>query len=231
MKTIGVIVAMNKEMAKLKTIINVTETFEIYNNTFFCGEHNNTKIVLAISGIGKVNAAMTTMLMIANFNPSLIINSGIAGGYATDLEPLDIIVGNKVGYSDVDMTSPIAGAFSYGQIEGMPRFFESQMKYINEKMQEEVKLGTILTGDQFVDSYEKASKIVSRYFPNDNVMACDMESASIAQVSYNCGVDFLIIRVISDVIGRSNKLDYDTFSMLASNKCANLVLEIINNVK
>ena len=137
MKTIGVIVAMNKEMAKLKTIINVTETFEIYNNTFFCGEYNNTKIVLAISGIGKVNAAMTTMLMIANFNPSLIINSGIAGGYATDLEPLDIIVGNKVGYSDVDMTSPIAGAFPYGQIEGMPRFFESQMKYINEKMQEE----------------------------------------------------------------------------------------------
>ena len=231
MKTIGVIVAMNKEMAKLKTIINVTETFEIYNNTFFCGEHNNTKIVLAISGIGRVNAAMTTLLMIANFNPSLFINSGIAGGYATDLEPLDIIVGNKVGYSDVDMTSPIAGAFSYGQIEGMPRFFESQMKYINEKMQEEVKLGTIITGDQFVDSYEKASKIVSRYFPNDNVMACDMESASIAQVSYNCGVDFLIIRVISDVIGRSNKLDYDTFSMLASNKCANLVLEIINNVK
>ena len=49
MKTIGVIVAMNKEMAKLKTIINVTETFEIYNNTFFCGEYNNTKIVLAIS--------------------------------------------------------------------------------------------------------------------------------------------------------------------------------------
>ena len=132
MKTIGVIVAMNKEMAKLKTIINVTETFEIYNNTFFCGEYNNTKIVLAISGIGKVNAAMTTMLMIANFNPSLIINSGIAGGYATDLEPLDIIVGNKVGYSDVDMTSSIAGAFPYGQIEGMPRFFESQMTYIHE---------------------------------------------------------------------------------------------------
>lgn len=230
MKTVAIIVAMNKEMAKLKTIINVTETFVIYNNTFLCGEYNNTKIILATCGIGKVNAAITTMLIIANFNPSLIINSGIAGGYASYLEPLDIVLGNKVGYSDVDMTSPIAGAFLYGQIEGMPRLFESQMNYVDEKMKEKVKIGTIITGDQFVDSQEKISKIVSQYFPNDNVLACDMESASIAQTAFICGVDFLTIRVISDVVGRSNKFDYDTFSTLAANKSADLVLEIINNI-
>ena len=90
MKQIGIIVAMDCEIQQLKSRINILEQMSICNTDFFVGTYKDVKIVFTTAGIGKVNAAITTMLMIEHFNPNLIINTGIAGGYNQNLKPYSL---------------------------------------------------------------------------------------------------------------------------------------------
>lgn len=225
MNTYGIIVAMNKEVTVLKEKITILKEHKICNLTFFEGNYHGKKIVFATAGIGKVNAAITTILMIEHFKPDLIINTGIAGGYEQTLKPLDIIVADKVLYSDVDMTSEAAGGYAYGQLEGLDLYMKPSIKLI-EKYQN-LKFGALLTGDQFVTNYENFDKMVKRYFSSYNVIGCDMESGSIAQVCTINNTNFLIIRAISDIIGSTNPFDYNVFSTAAADKVSNFVLSII----
>lgn len=225
MKTYGIIVAMNKEITMLKEKITILEEHKICNLTFLEGTYNNCKVILSTAGIGKVNAGITTILMIEHFKPDLIINTGIAGGYNENLKPLDIIVAEKVLYSDVDMTSEAAGSYPFGQLEGLPEYFSPSVKYIDNCSN--LHLGTILTGDQFVVNYEKFDRLVKQYFPTYNVIGCDMESGSISQVCTLNNVEFLIIRAISDIIGSTTPFDYSVFSSEAADKVSTFVLSLI----
>ena len=225
MKTFGIIVAMEKEIVHFKEIFNCTKVHNICNISFYEGFYLDNKIVFTKAGIGKVNAAVATTLLIEHFSPSLVINTGIAGGYSKELKPLDIVVADKVFYSDVDMTSPIAGAYKYGQIEGLPDGFETSYNLLNNI--DDCKIGSILTGDQFVDNYEKCDSLVKKYFDKQNVLAFDMESGSIAQICTLNKIDFIIMRAISDIIGSTNEFDYLTFSTQAVEKVSKKVLEMI----
>ncbi len=225
MNTYGIIVAMEKEIVHFKEVFNCTKEHKICNITFYEGIYLDNKVVFTKAGIGKVNAAVATTLLIEHFNPCLIINTGIAGGYSKELNPLDIVVADKVFYSDVDMTSPIAGAYKYGQIEGLPHGFESSYNLLNNI--DDCKIGSILTGDQFVDNYEKCDTLVKKYFNDENVLAFDMESGSIAQICTLNDVKFIIMRAISDIIGSTNKFDYLSFSTKAVEKVSKKVLEMI----
>lgn len=227
MNIVGIIVAMEKEMALLKEkIVHIVEK-EIMSQLFYIGEFATKKIIFTTAGIGKVNAAVTTVLMIEHFKVDLIINSGIAGGYASFLKPLDMIVANKVVYSDVDMTSPVIGCLPYGQMEGSPTYFLPSFSLCKIG---NIHFGTILSGDQFVDNYDKTAQLVNKHFSNYDIIAVDMESASIAHVCTKYQIDFLIIRSISDIIGQSNGIDYNHFSHLASNQSCDIVLEIIKSL-
>ncbi len=225
MKTYGIIVAMEKEIVHFKEIFNCTKIHNICNITFYEGIYLYNKVVFTKAGIGKVNASVATTLLIEHFKPNLVINTGIAGGYSKELKPLDIVVADNVYYSDVDMTSPMAGAYKYGQIEGLPEGFNSSYKLINNL--NDCKVGSILTGDQFVDNYEKCDILVNKHFKDKNVLAFDMESGSIAQICTLNNVDFIIMRSISDIIGSTNEFDYLSFSTKAVEKVSKKVLEII----
>lgn len=166
MKTIGIIVAMDKEMTLLKEKIVNAKCTTIMNQTFYCGEYAKHPVVFTTAGIGKVNAAITTTLMIEHFQPDLIINSGIAGGYLQTLQPLDTVVASKVLYSDVDMTSPVIGGLPFGQMEGSPKCFLPSISLCKE---DNLHFGTILSGDQFVDNCTKTKQLVDRYFSEYDV--------------------------------------------------------------
>lgn len=225
MKTYGIIVAMESEIKYLKQVLNFQKKTVFANKVFYEAIYQNNLIIFTTSGIGKVNAGVTTMLLIEHYHPQLIINTGIAGGFRQDIQTLDIVVADKVFYCDVDMTSPIAGGYRMGQIEGLPESFKPDFELLeNEK---DIIFGTILTGDQFRDNYEICSNIVKQDFPLENVVAFDMESASIAQICTMNDVDFLIIRAISDIIGSTKELDYQIFSKKAIDKVSTKVLEII----
>lgn len=222
MRTYGIIVAMEKEVAFLKSTITDVKVHQICNLTFFEGTYNNSKVVFTTAGIGKVNAGITTILMIEHFNPDLVINTGIAGGYRRDLKPLDVVVADKVIYSDVDMTCEAAGCLAYGQLQDLPACFTPSNLEISD-----VKVGVILTGDQFVYDYDKVNSLVLTNFKEYDVVAFDMESGSIAQVCTLNKVPFMIIRAISDIIGSTNAFDYMSFSTSAANKVSKMVLNLI----
>ena len=84
MKTYGIIVAMEKEITLLRSKIDDIKVHQFCHLKFYEGIFENNKVIFAIAGIGKVNAGITTILLIEHFNPDVIINTGIAGGYQKD---------------------------------------------------------------------------------------------------------------------------------------------------
>ncbi|MCM1259721.1 MAG: 5'-methylthioadenosine/adenosylhomocysteine nucleosidase [Prevotella sp.] len=228
MRTIGIIVAMHLEMMYLQNQVESIQTKVICNHTFYEGTYHQNKIVFTTAGIGKVNAGVTTILMIEHYQPTVIVNTGIAGGYYRDLKPLDIVIASRLLYADVDMTSEIAGGYSYGQMEGLPPYFMANTKWIKKsKKKNRIFCGDIITGDQFVDNYERVDTLVKQNFPQYNILAVDMESCAIAHVCTMNQIECIVIRSISDVIGKTNEMDYQTFSKLAADQACQVVLEMI----
>src|SRR5690625_4188688 len=105
---IGIIGAMDEEIAFLLNHISDQKEITIANSLFIQGRLAGSDVVLLKSGIGKVNAAMGTTIMHERFSPTYVINTGSAGGFATDLVVGDIVISSHVVHNDVD-----ASAFDY----------------------------------------------------------------------------------------------------------------------
>ncbi len=234
-KIIAIICAMDIELEGYKELLNNKSIETIIGHEFLIGDYLNNKLVITKCGIGKVNAAWITMLLVEHYQPDLLINSGIAGGYSKDLKTLDIVIGTDVVYSDVDMTTDAFTNLRYGQLQDFPLTFKSCEEVVrkikNLKLNNQVYFGTIMTGDQFVTDYRKTHNIVSTHFSDLNILACDMESCAIAQVCYLTKTSFLIVRSISDIIGSSSGFDYQTFAPIAAKNATDLVDYIIKEIK
>lgn len=203
---IGIIVAMDKEMNLLLPHLTdikkrKTNGFEMYH-----GRIGNREVTAMKCGIGKVNAAIGALTLADTFHPSLIINTGVAGGTGNGASVLDVVVATRVAYHDVwcgPGTVP-------GQAAGYPRFFVSAIADDAVSRLGNVKRGLIASGDIFVSTPEEVGKILSIY---PDAMAVDMESASIAQVCALKNIGFVCLRVISDTPGSvdDNISQYESF--------------------
>ena len=230
--TLGVIAAMEEEVEYLRSKmqnLQVTKegTIELYSGTI-----NGLQTVLIRSGIGKVNAAVATTLLIRDFNPNCIINTGSAGGLKNDMKVGDIVVSSKVFHHDFDL-KPIG--FKHGEIPGLPIFFDSDKRLISitEKVLNRDKdichtIGQIGTGEFFVSSDEYVAETKER-FPE--IAAIEMEAAAIAQVCFQFNIPFIVIRAISDVADNNSPLSFDQFVKIAGKKSANMVIEMISDIK
>lgn len=208
---IAIIAAMQEEMYFLLEELEGKVEKRIHNFTFYLGNYFNHKIILARSGIGKVAASHLLTILLDHFEIDLVINTGTAGGYENDLSLYDIVIANKCGYHDVDIT---AFNYQFGQMAGCPPFFNTCEEILNLiKKLNSFHIGAILSGDQFISSFNEASFKVENYFSNDNVLAFDMESTAIAHLCYLREKKFMIIRIISDVL--NFKGDKEDFSKIA----------------
>lgn len=233
MDRIIIVVAMDKELATFKSYLTNLKSITLRNREVYLGSLNNHEIILAKTGIGKVAAASFLTMLIEKYQPSLVINMGIAGGYSPQLKTLDTVVITKAVYSDVDMTSDSFSDLRYGQLEEMPAYFSINQDLINkvqEVIGDDAFYGTIATGDQFVTNYENCKRIVDSYFSDYDVLAFDMESAAFLHVCYLYQLPCLVIRTISDIIGSSTPLDYNNFSTIASNKVGTICKKLIENM-
>lgn len=182
---IGIIVAMNKEYEQI------------------AGLHSDD-IILAKSGIGKVNAAITATSMILGERPDCIISSGCAGGLIPSLNPMDVIVGEQTGYHDADCGE----GNELGQVQGMPVRFDADKELFEAAMSlqaaegSKIDGGFICSGDKFCTRPEDVAAIAS-VFPD--AKAIDMESAAIAHVCHIYKIPFLSFRMISDTIGKDSE--------------------------
>lgn len=148
------------------------------------------------SGIGKASAARAATELILQDRPDCIINSGCAGGIAPGLKCFDIIVGSQLAYHDVSC----GDGFLPGQVQGLPQRFDADPALVSLAMslpaERPLHCGLICSGDQFLTTPEDDARVLGIY---PDALACDMESAAVAQVCRHYGIPFLSFRLISDV--------------------------------
>ncbi|TVP85407.1 MAG: 5'-methylthioadenosine/S-adenosylhomocysteine nucleosidase [Alkalicoccus sp.] len=228
---IGIIGAMEEEVELLKSELkNVSETV-IAGCEFYEGTLHGLDVIVGKSGIGKVNAAVSTTLLNQLFYPDYIINTGSAGGFYKSLNVGDIVVSSEVRYNDVDAT---VFGYEYGQVPRMPAFYEPDefLVGVAKECAGEVGInsaeGLIISGDSFVSSVEQEILIRSRF---ENAYASEMEAGAIAQVCYQFQCPFVIIRSLSDIAGQDAKISYDEFLETASVNSAKMVLLMLEEIR
>ncbi len=200
---IGVIAAMRKELEALKEGLNNLTGRHTGIFDYHVGKIDDNEIIVMQSGIGKVNAAIGTASLINEFNPDLIISSGVAGGCdPVKADVMEIVVSTETLYHDVDCGTDNEP----GQVQGLPPRFqgdEAILKIVSEFQLTDnpIRPGLIVSGDKFVSRKEDSDKIRAD-FPD--AFAVDMESAAIAQTCYLYGRRFISIRIISDIPGVEN---------------------------
>jgi len=216
LEKIGIIGAMSEEIKILKEEMQINNEVTIAGMVFCEGQLRSRDVVLVSSGIGKVNAAMCTQVIIDHFRVSCVINVGIAGGLHKDIYPGDIVIADNLVQHDVD-TSFFGSAL--GQIPRVDVFdFKCDKKLIElakksiEKIEDAKSLvGRIASGDQFMHEKEKLSFIHDEF----GAYACEMEGAAIGQVCYTNEVPFIVIRSISDNAINGTHMDYEKFADIA----------------
>jgi len=227
---IGIIGAMTEEVEAFKTAMTDVKTQQIAGIDFYLGHINNVKVVLVQSGIGKVNAALTTSLVCYEFAPRAIINTGSAGGFNGEQEVGDIIVSVDVVHHDVDVT---AFGYALGQIPGMPSSFAAAQTLVDiahqalEKLDLKSHQGQIASGDKFMTHHDHI-RIVREGFPN--LDAVEMEAAAIAQVCHRFNIPFVVVRALSDIAGKESPMSFEQFLPLAAANAAKLIVEMLPQV-
>lgn len=196
---------MTKELTLLLPLMENCTTITANDIEFYEGRLYGRKVVVAKCGIGKVNAAVTTLTLIEHFHVNMIINTGVAGGAGAEAGVLDVVVANRVAYHDV-WCGP---GTTTGQAAGCPAFFINPLPKSVLHAIPDVKVGLIASGDIFVSKPEEVEKIKELY---PDVMAIDMESAAIAQVCHLKNIPFMAVRVVSDTPGQADNISqYENF--------------------
>jgi len=228
---IGIIGAMDQEVEQLKESIADREDHLIAGYELYTGKMHGRDVVLLKSGIGKVNAAIGTTIMLQQFKPDCVINTGSAGGFDPVLEVGDIVISTEVKHHDVDVT--IFG-YEHGQVPGMPAGFvpDPLMADVAErciaKMQGmKTTRGLIATGDSFMNCPDRVAK-TRENFPD--MKAVEMEAAAIAQTCHQYDVPFLVIRALSDIAGKESNLSFEQFLVVAAKHSAEMVMAIVDSI-
>ena len=212
---IGIIGAMDEEVEQLVEVMEITREETKACMTFKAGKLAGKDVVIVRSGIGKVNAAACTQILVDDFKADYIINTGIAGSLKAEIDIADVVISLDVLHHDMDATG-----FGYplGQIPRMDTLSfaadERLIKLAGEACKNAVPeigvhVGRVVSGDQFIS---------------------DMEGAAIAQVSYLNKVPFVILRTISDKADDSATMDYPAFEKLAIANNVKVMKELVANI-
>lgn len=227
MKRVGIIFAMEEELEALKKYLKIEKEYNIFELKFYEGKVDDVDCVLVQSGVGKVNAARTTQILIDNIKVDYIFNIGVAGGVDQNFSVGDIVLGEKLVQHDFDIT-----AFNHqkGYIPSVGVYIDTDTylltladRVMKKHSDISFKRGVIASGDIFCTELKMSQKINSKF----SALCVEMEGASIAQVCYLSHMPFLIIRSISDVPGNNNVVTYEEFLKSSCEVVAKVMREII----
>ena len=214
----GIICALKIEVDGLKKLMTEYETKTIAGLDFVSGKAGGKDVVLLECGVGKVNAALGTQIMIDYYKPEVIVNSGIAGSLSKELRIGDIVISSDCVEHDMN-----------GIALGDPR---GEIWYTDEKridipadkdtyerlfaccdgLDVNVKIGRIATGDIFISSVKQREFIAKEF----GALCCEMEGGAVGHVCYRNKVPFAVLRSISDDLSFNTGMDLDTFRHMAA---------------
>ncbi len=232
MGRIGIIGAMEEEVALLKEKMDIEVIVKKASMEFYQGTLNNHEIVVVRSGIGKVNAGLCAQILIDVFNVSQLINTGIAGSLKAEINIGDIVVSSDALQHDVDARN---FGYSRGEIPRMDTIsFPADPELISiskeacRKVNPDINVfvGRIVTGDQFIAERTVKNEIASW----TEGYCTEMEGAAIAQAAYLNRVPFVIVRAISDKADDSAAMDYPTFEQQAIQHSVKLIEEFVSQI-
>lgn len=229
MNVVGIIGAMDEEVMTLKEKMEIKEVRSIASLEFYIGTLKKTSVVVVMGGIGKVNAAMCTQVMIDCFHVDAIINTGVAGALSDELEIGDVVISSDMVQHDIDAT---AFGYAIGQIPRMNVFSfkaDEHLISIAERGTDVLPRSTnvyvkrIVSGDMFVAGQEKKQWLIDKF----DGFCTEMEGAAIAQVAHVNKTPFVIIRSISDKADDSAEMNFDEFVTLAANNSCKMIEKML----
>lgn len=225
---LGIIGAMDEEVAKIKEHMEQVEERTIASMDFLKGTVKGHPVVVVRSGIGKVNAAICTQILADVYDVDAVINTGIAGSLNADINIGDIVLSTDALEHDMDA---VAFGYPVGQIPRMDTLsftadekLRKVAKETCERVNPDVSVfeGRVVSGDQFISDKAKKEWLVENFAG----YCTEMEGAAIAHAAYLNGIPFLIIRAISDKADDSASVDYPAFEAKAIEHSVRLLLAL-----
>lgn len=228
---LGIIGAMDEELNILLKEMDLQEKKVFANMTFNKGTLWGKDVVAVVCGIGKVNAAICTQILLSEYKVDKIINVGVAGGIGKDIYPGDIVIADNLVEHDMDTT---AFGDPHGQIPRMDTFdfkCDKSLVELANKVCSNLKdlntfIGRIVSGDVFVADVEKIKWLEKEF----NALACEMEGASIAHTCYLNNTPFVVIRSISDNANNGAHMDFEKFTPIAVNNSTAILKKMIKEM-
>jgi len=247
--TTAILGAFDKEVVILEEQLSDKQEHKIEGIRFVTGKLKGRKVVIARTGIAKVNAAMTATLLIEHYKPTEVIFTGIAGGINPDVRIGDVVIAEKTAQHDLGVltTAGFKNEGAKNPINGRinPVFFPADERLLNLAQQaaEKVKLekidkrgggrepkilkGVIITGDVFAATTAARIGFQKRLGAD----AVEMEGAAVAQICYQRQIPYLVIRGISDNADENALEDVHKFLQIAANNAASLTAETVALLK
>lgn len=229
---LGIIGAMEEEVISIKRRMQVRSKDEMAGMTFFAGTMDDTEVVVVQSGIGKVNAAICTQILVDKYDVKCVINTGVAGGLHPCLNIGDIVVSSDTVEHDMDAS---AVGNPRGEIPRLAKtFFEADDKLVNiaKKAAENLKgdhkvyVGRVASGDQFICSMKVKEDIYETF----TAYCAEMEGAAIAHTCYLNNIPFVIIRAISDKADQSADVNFEEFVDIAAHNASKMICEMVKEM-
>lgn len=231
---LGIIGAMDVEVATLKEAMENRTERTIAGSVYAEGTLEGLPVVVVQCGIGKVNAALCVQALCDHYGVTHLVNTGVAGSLAVQLDIGDFVISRDAIHHDFDC-HPVNPAYVVGQVPGLPvrafpadgMLMELALAAADGLCPGHAHIGTVASGDQFICSKEQKAKIVA-----DTAALCtEMEGAAIAHGAWRNGVPFVVIRAISDKADDSAEMDYPTFEAIAAKRCAQVTREMAKKLK
>ena len=229
---IGIIGAMEEEVAELKKDMQIEETVEMAGMVFCKGTLGGKDVVIVRSGIGKVNAGICAQILVSQFGADTLINTGIAGSLDAQIDIGDMVISTDALHHDMDATVfgdpagqiPRMDTFSFPADEKLVKLAVEVNKEVNPDIQ--TFTGRVLSGDQFISGKEKKEYLVKTF----DGKCAEMEGAAMAQTAYLNKVSYVIIRAISDKADNSATMDYPEFVKMAITHYVGLVKGLVERM-
>lgn len=226
----GIICAMPEELKALHAQLTNENDQEIGGKHYLSGQIGQANVVLVESGIGKVEAGITTEHLIVECGADVVINSGSAGGIGQGLSVGDVVLSTETAYHDADAR---AFGYVYGQLPGKPARFKASDQWVNalaaagQKTGLTIKKGLIVSGDQFVSSTDAINEI-KQHFPE--ALAAEMEGAAVGQVATDHNIPYVVVRAMSDTADEDAGQSFDQFIIQAGKRSAKMLLELFHDL-
>lgn len=228
---IGIIGAMDSEIARFLEDIQDLETHQIHGMEFYEGKMCGQQVVVCKSGVGKVNASICTSTLIQHFQVKKVLFTGVAGAVHSDLEIGDIVISSECQYHDMDVTSL---GFKRGVIPYQETsIFPADPQLVNWAMEAakklpavQVRIGKVLSGDQFISNVDMV-----RVLRDELQGACvEMEGAAVAHVCHTLQTPYVVIRSMSDRADHSAHINFAEFMETAADHSYAVVRYLLNQL-